>query len=118
MFNPHGTYRRGPVRGEIGQLCKRAIGLRSILDMVGLYPLGEELPFKRLIGLTFMFTARGRNPPDYPISSVLRANNFKLTIPGGTIPYYAEMSDWKIYIIYEIDYILKRIFIKKKIREF
>ncbi len=108
MFNPHGTYRRGPVKGEIGLLCKGAIGLRSILDMVGLYPIEEELPFKRLIGLTFMYTARGRNPADHPIGSVLKASNFKLTIPGGTIPYYAEMSDWKMYIIYDPGRYLKR----------
>lgn len=99
MFNPHGTYRRGPIKGEIALFCKGGIGLRSILDMIGLYP-SEVLPYMKIMGLTFMLTANGENPVDFPISTILKTSKFKVTIPGGTIPYYSEMSGWQLYKIH------------------
>lgn len=96
MFNPQGTYRRGPAEGEIALFCKGAIGLRSILDMIGLYPT-EVQPYMKIAGLTFMLTARGLNPSDYAIGTILKASKFKVTIPGGTLPYYSEMSGWQLH---------------------
>jgi hypothetical protein len=108
MFDFYDMVRRGPKNGEIPLFCRGAIGLHAARDMIGLHPRPEGLPYQLLLGLTFMFTARGRNPADSHITETLKATEFRVKLPGSAAPYNSKMSGWIIYKVFHEGYILLR----------
>jgi hypothetical protein len=106
MFDGFDTVRRGPERGKIPLFCRGAIGMHATRDIIRLHPRPEGAPYQLLLGLTFMFTARGKGPGDYDISDILKATEFRVKLPGSAVPYQAEMSDWEMYKVFHEGYYL------------